>query len=390
MNSPQALVDTLKQIRDFTRAEVMGKHDQLDALAEAPLPLYETFTQTGLSNWWLPEDVGGRGLSLEDSVDIVSELSYADAGVAFTTFISILGTTMVSLYGSTELRQRLLAPMVSEGGYCATLGSEAAAGSELTKISTVVKQDGDDLVITGRKSFSTNSGFADFLVVIARSGDSPDEHVAVVVPSGTPGLTIERRWNMIGLRASGTYQVALDGCRVPAGNALGGSGLRLLEIALNASRILIATTAIGIARCIRDLCLEYGKRKSLHGGKLVSNQLFGSKLADMEVGITAMRDVCRAAARDFDSVMSNPDAAGKFLQEGALKSAITAKIFCGRVGWDIASTGSEMFGGLGYTNELLIGKLVRDMRYVSIVEGGDDVLRDLLYKRFVIPVAKRA
>jgi alkylation response protein AidB-like acyl-CoA dehydrogenase len=380
----------LQEIRKFVRTELIGRHKEFDSLAEAPLPVYRTLGKSGLANWWLPVSLGGLGLDLEQSVDVVSELAYGDAGVAFTSFISILTTTMLSLYGSQELRDRFLEPMAHDHAFCATLASEAAAGSELTKIATTATRDGGDLVVSGRKLFSTNSDFADFIIVIARDAEDPSAHLAVVLPRHTAGVTIERRWDMIGLRASGTYQVTLDNCRVPAGNALAGPGLRILEVGLNASRILIAATAIGISRSIRDLCMQYGKRKSLHDAKLVDNQVFGSKLASMEVGIVAMRDVCRAAAREFDELLRSPDAAKSCLRAGTLKSAISAKIFCGQTGWRIASTGSEMFGGLGYTNELLIGKLMRDIRFVSIVEGGDDVLRDLMYTRFVYPEDKRA
>ncbi|MER6186052.1 acyl-CoA dehydrogenase family protein [Streptomyces sp. NPDC001652] len=380
----------LEEARRLTRSELIGHHGELDSLADAPLPLYRTFAEAGLANWWLSPKQGGSGLGLEDSVEIVSELAYGDAGVAFTSFISILGTTMVSLYGSDELRERYLAPLAERGGFCATLASEQAAGSELARITTTVARDGDELVVTGDKLFSTNSDFADFLVVVARSAEDPEEHLAVVVPRDDPGVRIERRWDMVGLRASGTYKVSLKDCRVPAGHALRGNGLRMLEIGLNASRILIATTAIGVSRCVRDLCMEYAKRKSLQGGKLVSHPVFGAKLADMETRILVMRDTCRAAAREFDALMNGPDPAGEFMSHGTLRSAITAKLFCGRAGWDVASMGSEMFGGLGYTNHMIVGKLLRDMRYVSIVEGGEDVLRDLLYKRYVVPAAKRA
>jgi alkylation response protein AidB-like acyl-CoA dehydrogenase len=389
VSTPQALSEILQEFRQFAGAELIGKQAEFDALADAPLPVYEKLHQAGLANWWLPKEPGGPPRSLADGVDIVAELAYGDAGVAFTSFISVLGTTMVSLYGSKELRDACLTPLAARGGFCATLGSERAAGSELAKITTTARRNGDDLVLSGEKYFSTNSDFADFLVVIARTAEDHSEHVAVVVPRETPGVVIKRRWNMIGLRASGTYQVSLDNCRVPAANALSDSGLRLLEIGLNASRVLIAATAIGIARCIRDLCVAYGRRKSLQGAKLVSSQVFGAKLADMETRITVMREMCLAAAREFDAVMNGPDPAGEFLRRGTLKSAIISKMFCGQAGWEIASTGSEMFGGIGYTHDLLIGKLLRDMRYVSIVEGGDDVLRDLLYKRFVLPVAKR-
>jgi alkylation response protein AidB-like acyl-CoA dehydrogenase len=106
--------------------------------------------------------------------------------------------------------------------------------------------------------------------------------------------------------------------------------------------------------------------------------------------IEVMLNQCLAAARAYDAVAARPDAGEEFLRLGTLKSALTTKMFCGQTGWQIASTASEMFGGLGYTHESIIGKLLRDVRYVSIVEGGDDVLRELVFTRYVVPVSKRS
>jgi len=380
----------LRDVNGFVRRELLGREAQLDSLAEAPLPLYDRFAETGLMNWWLPKEHGGLGLSLEESVRIVAALAYGDAGVAFTLFIPVLTTSMVAWYGSETLKEQFLPRLVAGNGFAATLGSEHEAGSELARIGTTVRRDGDWLVLDGAKAFSTDTGFAQFLVVIARSADDPDQYLAVLVPRETPGVTVEKRWDVIGLRSSATYQVALRGCRVPAGNALHGHGLRLLEIGLNASRILIAATGLGIARRVRDLCMDYGKTKSVKGAPLASNAIFAGRLGQFEMQIDVMANQCLAAAREYDEVAARPDAAEEFMRQGALKSALTAKMFCGQAGWQIAAAASEMFGGVGYTHESIIGKLVRDMRYVSIVEGGDDVLRDLVYSRYVVPVSKRS
>ena len=385
----EGVEEVLERVRAFAREELLPKQAEFDAFPEAPSPLAKGFHDLGLANWWLPERYGGRGLGLEDSVDVVSELAYGDAGVAFTLFISILGTVGVSLYGSDETRERYLAPLAESGGYCATLGSERAAGSELTKIATTAARGGDAVVINGEKFFSTNAGFASFLVVIARSAANPEEQMAVVVPGGHDGVRVVKRWEMIGLRSSGTYQVSFQRCRVPAEGVLNGPGLRILEVALNASRILIASTALGISRRVRDMCMEYAKRKRIGDKPLSGNAVFAAKLGQMEMDIDAMRQVCRGAAREFDAVMRRDDAAEEFLRRGTLKSALTAKNFCGQTGWKVASAGSEMFGGLGYTREMAIDKLVRDVRHVSIIEGGDDVLRDLVFNRYVVPEAGR-
>ena len=380
----------IRTVQSFVRRELIGKDTYLDTLADAPLPLYERFAGTGLTNWWLPKEVGGLGLNLEESVNIVAELAYGDAGAAFTLFIPVLTTSMVQWYGSDELKERYLGRMAAENGFAATLGSEHEAGSELGRITTVARRDGDTLVLNGRKAFSTDTDFAQFLVVIARADNDPSGYLAVVVPRDTPGIGIDKRWDVNGLRSSATYQVTLSDVRVPASNALRGNGLRLLEIGLNASRILIATTALGIARRVRDVCMDYGKTKQIKGSPLANNAVFASRLGQFEMQIEVMANQCAAAARAYDAIAARPDAAEEFLRLGTLKSALTTKMFCGQFGWQIASTASEMFGGLGYTSEVVIGKLLRDVRYVSIVEGGDDVMRELVFTRYVVPVSKRS
>lgn len=383
------LQEILPRIREFAREELLPQQEHFDSLPDVPLPANDALHEQGLGNWWLPEQYGGMGLGLEESVDVVSELAYGDAGVAFTSFISLLGTVGVLLYGTDEARERYLGPMVEEGHYCATLGSEKAAGSELTKIATIAAPAGGGVVINGEKFFSTNSGFANFLVVIARSATNSGEHQAIVVPRENEGVKIVKRWEMIGLRSSGTYQVSFERCRASSQDVLNGPGLRILEVALNASRILIASAALGVSRRIRDLSMEYGRRKRVGDKPLANNAVFAAKLGQMEMDIDAMRHVCKGAAREFDAIMSQDDAAEQFLRRGTLRSAVTAKSFCGRTGWEIAGVGSEMFGGLGYTREMAIDKLVRDVRHVSIIEGGDDVLRDLVFNRFVVPEDNR-
>ena len=380
----------VRTVQSFARRELIGQERLLDSFADAPLPLYRRFADTGLANWWLAKEYGGLGMSLEDSVRIVAELAYGDAGAAFTLFIPVLTTSMVAWYGSEELRTEQLGRMLADNASCATLGSEHEAGSELARITTTVRRDGDTLVLNGHKAFSTNADFGQFLVVIARVEGSTSEFLAVLVPRDTPGITIDKRWEMIGLRSSGTYQVSLTDCRVPAGHALQGNGLRLLEVGLNASRILIATTALGIARRVRDVCMDYAKTKTVKGAPLASNAVFAAKLGQFEMLIEVMTNQCLAAAREYDAIAVRPDAGEEFLRVGSLKSALTTKMFCGQTGWQIASTASEMFGGLGYTHEAVIGKLLRDVRYVSIVEAGDDVLRELMFSRYVVPVSKRS
>ncbi|MFF1381550.1 acyl-CoA dehydrogenase family protein [Streptomyces sp. NPDC058308] len=379
-------------IRDFAQTTLLGRDAEFDSGAEPPLELYRPLHERGLLNWWLAPEYGGAGFGLADSVDIVSELAYADAGSAFTLLISVLSSSMVSLYGSRELREKFLTAMARDGGYSAALGSEREAGSELINLTTTLTRRGDEVVLDGEKMFSTNSGFADYLIVFAKSAGERGEaasYRAVLVPRGTPGARVVKRWDMIGLRSAGTYQVSFDDCAVPKGNVLDGPGLKIIEVGLNSSRILIGAIALGVARRIRDLCLDYAITKPLGGHKLIENSVFASKIGQMEMQIDVMRNQCLAAAREYDAIMATADPSAEFLRRGALRSALTAKMFCGQAGWQIATVGSEMFGGLGYTTELPLSKYLRDIRAVTIVEAGDDVLRELVFRRFVLPPNRR-
>lgn len=379
-----AIVEKVKQ---FVKTRVMGSEKHFDSLPSPPLRAYTEFQDLGLANWWIPRSCGGRGVSLEESVEIVEELAYGDAGLAFTLFIAVIGSSAVALFGTAEQKERFLRPMAESGVTSATLGSERAAGSELLNIATTARRSGDGYVINGQKFFSTNAGFADFWMVIAKTPDEPAGFKALLLPrpKATPGVKIERRWPAIGVRGSASYQVSFQDCRVPLDAALEPNGVRVLEVGLNPSRTLIAACAIGVARRIRDLCLEYARDKTLKDGLLLDNAVFAAKLGQMEMEIDVMRSACRAAAQQYDKIIAAPEAQELLLAAGSLKSTVVAKMSCGQIGWRIAGVGSEMFGGLGYTEDMLMGKLMRDMRYVSIVEGGDDVLRDLLYHRHVLP-----
>jgi alkylation response protein AidB-like acyl-CoA dehydrogenase len=386
-----------RRTRAFAKERLLGgakdAEDADDALAaeDTAAGRHEALRAAGLHRWWLPPTLGG--LSLRDGVDLIDELAYGDASYAFSSLVSVIGASVTWLYGEGGLAERLLPGLAERGGRFATVATERAAGSELDRITTTATHKDDTVAVTGEKLFSTNAAEAELLLVAARregGGADAAPFVLVVVPGDTEGVTVGPRWRTSGLAASPVHPVTFADCRVPHGNVLAGHGLRLLEVGLNASRVLIAATAVGIARRLRDLCLDYATKKTVGGSPLARHPLFGDKMARAEVTIEAMRALCRTAATEYDAIMAGPDPATVFARRGALKSAIVAKVFCGSAGQSVASAASEVFGGIGYTDEVPIGALLRDMRYVGLVEGGEDVLRDLIYRRHVVPQTRRA
>ncbi len=380
-----------ERIRAFVREHLIGKESYLDSAPEPPLPLHRQFKEQGLGAWWMPREYGGEGIGLEDGVDIVADLAYADTSFALTFGIQMISTQVIALYGSDEMKERCLRPIASGMAHAATAGSEREAGSNVDRFtSTVATPDGDDYVLHGAKFFCSNVAFADHVMVLARLAGEQIVPRMFVVPGGSKGLRILRRWPLIGARSLGTYEFVLEGCRVPASAMLPHDGGALGQIGLNGSRTLIAASVVGACRRIRDICVDYARSKRIGGRPLLNNSTFAAKVGWMEAEIASMRHVCRAAGREYDELSWGPDPREAFLRERALASVLAAKMYCGQVGWKIASLASEMFGGLGYTDDLLIGKLTRDIRVVSIVEVGDDHLRNIIYQSRVLGPHRQA
>lgn len=378
--------DFRSDVAAFVKKNIIGQERSLEAgEGDVPSPVHRAFHAAGLSSWWLSEKLGGRALSMEDSIDIVDELAYGDAGVAFSFFISILSTRVLELFGTDAQKDAFFARLRGAEGFpfAGMMGSELEAGSELLRTATTARRHGSSFSITGEKFICTNAAFAEFLIVIAAAPEDPTGYKALLVPKGTPGVNIVKRWDVLGVRGSSQYQVSLKNAVVPSEYALEPNGLRVLEIGLNFSRVLIAASAIGIARRIRDLGLAYGHQKKIKGMSLLQHPVFMAKIGQMEADIETMRAVCKTAARELDGLMASPDRAAQLLKVGTVKSAVVSKMVCGQIGWRLAGVGSELFGSLGYMRDHPIEKLVRDMRYVAIVEGGEDVTRELLYQRFV-------
>lgn len=381
-----------ERFETFARDHLAGQEALLDGGENHPLSLSLQLREAGLSNWWLPEEYGGFNTSMSKNVNIVASLSYHDAGFAFGSFLSILGTTMIDQFASQALAAQVLKDLGRSGAPCAVLASEASAGSDLTLTETTYAERGGTLKITGRKLFSTNTAEARFLVVLARNADDRTEFRAIVIPRDTPGVAVGRRWDFLGVKGSATYEVSLDGVEVASENVLNGNGIRVLEVGLNLSRTLIAACGIGIGRRVRDLCMDYASTKEVNGRPLDQNDVFSAKMGQIEADIAVMLSQCRAAAAEIDSALSLDRGKGEgspLYRIGTLRSALVAKMHCGRSSWNIATVGSEMFGGSGYERTHPVNKLLRDARFIGLVEGGEDVTRSLIYSRFVRPSARR-
>ncbi len=364
-----------QRARDFAAEHLIGNELEL-VRGDPPRAIHRAFAEAGMANWFI-------GASMAESVEVVAQLAFAEAGVAFALFNSILAWTAIDTLGSPEQRRVLEAALREGTTFCSTAAAELECGSELTRMQTTVQREGDHLVVMGTKSFATNAADAAYFLVATRHADDAPGYPAVLIPRETAGLRVGQRWRTAGLHGVGIHEVHFDGCRVPASLASEANGLRVLEAGLNATRILHAATALGIAHRVMHSCLGYAASKTVANAPLFDHQVFVNKMGAMEADLETMAMLCRSAARDLDE----PPAAGSIPRApgSARKSALVAKLTCADLGWRVASMGSTLLGGLGYCDSSLMPKLLQDMRYVSVVEGGEDVVRQLLFSRFVRP-----
>lgn len=374
-----------QRFKAFVREHLLGREAWLDGSPPHPLEPIVELGKQGVLHWWVPESHGGLGLSVRDSIDLVEILAYGDAGIANGLAGRCLAAAALRVYGSDAQQRNFLAPSATDPTFFGALSaSEEKAGSELLNTETTARKSGGDYVLNGVKFVSTGAALATFTIVLAGVDDG--DFRAFIVPMDAKGVRVVKRWRMEGLRSYVYSQIAFEDCRIPASNLLRGHGVRVVEAVTSAMRPQLAATAVGIGMRVRDLCLDYAASKKIKGRPLAENDVFAAKMGQMEGELCVMQAACRKAGSEFDDIMRGNDPEQHFHRHGGTKSAIVAKLLCGQLGWKIVSVGSELFGGLGYTQEHLICKLVRDMRHVSILEAGDDVIRALLYGRYCTPL----
>lgn len=373
------------QFKAFVRDHVLGREAWLDSSPPQPLGPIIELGKLGIAHWWVPEEQGGLGLSVRDSIDIVEILAYGDAGIANGLAGRCLAAAALRIYGDDAQRRRFLAPSATDPTFFGALAaSEEQAGSELLNTETTARKSGGEYVLDGVKFVSTGAEIAAFSIVLAAVDDG--DFRAFIVPMDAKGIRVAKRWRMDGLRSYVYSQVVLEGCRIPAENLLRGHGIRVVEAVTSAMRPQIAATAVGIALRARDLCLAYAGQKKIKGRPLAENDVFAAKLGQIEAELAVMRAACREAGAEFDEILRGKDPEQHFHRHGGTKSAIVAKLICGQLGSRIVAAASELFGGLGYAQDHLVCKLVRDMRHVPILEAGEDVIRALLYGRYCTPL----
>ena len=366
----------LDGVRQLCRDRIAPNAARLDATAEFPWDNVQAINRLGLNAMFVPEAYGGAGLSFAAYLLAARELASACASTGIVWSTNFHALKPLIDFGTEEQKRRLL-PKVADGALGALCITEPSAGSDATGMTTRFRPDGGEIVIDGQKTFITNGDVADIYVLFGKwteLGDGRDAISAVLVEKGAAGLTVVRKEDKMGLRASSTCALAFDGVRVPRANLMGepGGGLALLLGALNRSRPSIAAHALGIARAALGDAVGYINERRQSGRRIVEFQGIQFMLADHATDLAMCEALLWQVAGEIDR--GNTDVAVE---------ASMVKMRASDLAMRIATDAVQLYGGYGYTKDYRVERLMRDAKITQIWEGTNQVHRQMIGRSFI-------
>jgi alkylation response protein AidB-like acyl-CoA dehydrogenase len=348
-------------VAGFARHEIAPVARELDEAAHMPRALVDKLFALGVMAIEVPEQHGGAGATFFHSVLAVEALARYDASVA--VLVDVQNTLVINAlvrWGSDELKRRML-PRLAGGTVGAYALSEAGSGSDAFALGTRAVEAGDGFTLNGRKLWITNANEADLFIVFATIDPSAGYKgiTAFIVERSTPGFSVGRKEDKLGIRASSTCELLLDGCRVPRAHVLGdvGKGYKVAIETLNEGRIGIGAQMLGVAQAALDHAVRYTKERRQFGKAVAEFQAVQHQLARVATDIEAARLLVYNAAR-------LRDAGRPFLREAAM-----CKLFASETAERAASMAVNLFGGYGFVKDYPVEKLYRDAKIGQIYEG---------------------
>lgn len=352
--------------REFAKQHIEPHIMEWDEAQHFPVEVFKKAGEMGFMGVLVPEEFGGSGLSYDEYVTIVDEISQIDPSIGLSVAAhNSLCTNHILTFGNEEQKKKWL-PKLATGQVIGAWGlTEHNTGSDAGGMSTTAKKDGDEWIINGAKNFITHAISGDIAVVMTRTGEKGAKHnsTAFVLEKGMPGFTSGKKENKLGMRASETAELIFDNVRVPDSHRLGevGSGFHQALTILDGGRISIAALSLGIAKGAYKAALKYAKERHQFGQPIANFQAINFKLAEMATEIEASELLIRKAA--YLKNNHQPMAT-----EGAM-----AKYYASEACVRISNEAVQIFGGYGYTKDFPAEKYYRDSKLCTIGEGTTEI-----------------
>jgi alkylation response protein AidB-like acyl-CoA dehydrogenase len=366
-------------VRGFAEEVVAPAAAGYDEREEFPLDVVKAMAELGLFGIPFPEEYGGQGGDLLTFCLCLEEIGRWDASVAITLEAAVgLGAMPLFRFGTQEQKERWLVPMARGEAIGAFALTEPGGGTDARAVRTTARLEGEGWVIDGAKVFITNSGtpLTSAILVAARDPEAERGEIStIVVPAGTPGLTVGGGYRKVGWRASDTHELAFEGCRVPADHLLGerGRGYAGFLETLADGRVAIAALSVGLARGCLEESVRYAKDREAFGRPIGAFQALQFKIADMAVAVENARLATWRAAWLRDT--------GKpYATEASI-----AKLYASEIAMTCAREAVQVHGGYGYIEEFPVARFYRDAKVLEIGEGTSEIQRVLIARSLGLP-----
>ncbi len=361
----------------FVDREVRPHADAWEAAGEIPRELYRKAGQAGFLGVRYAPRWGGSGLDFVATCVLCEELVKGDS---VGTAVALLAQSEFALSAladeaSDELKEAWLAPAI-RGERIGAIGvSEPGAGSDVARLQTRARREGDEYVISGQKTFITNGTRADFVTLAVRTGGPGPRGISLVVfPTDTPGFKVGRRLDKLGARASDTGELFFDECRISVSNRIGeeGRGMHYILAHFGGERLVIAAFAVGIMERLIELGIGYASEREAFGSSLLGFQTWRHRFAEMATRLEATRALAYQAAR----LLSDGESAGEM-------AVSMAKLFAAGAVQAVAAEVLQLHGGYGQIEESPIPRYYRDVAGFSIGAGTSEIMREIISRSLV-------
>ncbi|MBY0574325.1 MAG: acyl-CoA dehydrogenase family protein [Undibacterium sp.] len=361
--------------REFATHEMLAQAAQWDADSYFPLSVIAHAGELGFCGMYVPQALGGLGLTRLDAAIVFEELARACPSTTAYITIHNMATWMIAQWGTAQLQNEWV-PSLAAGrrlaSYCLT---EAGAGSDAAALRTSAKEEGEVFIINGSKAFISGAGATDMLVVMARTGgEGADGISAFAVPANLSGIAYGKKEEKMGWHSQPTRTIHFDQVRVPRAYLLGelGSGFRIAMRGLDGGRINIASCSIGAAQSALNSAQCYMNERRQFKKKLADFQVLQFKLADMQTELVAARQMVRLAASKLDA------------------QSVHASVYCAMAkrlatdtGFTVCNEALQIHGGYGYIREYPLERFLRDVRVHQILEGTNEIMRMIVARHLL-------
>ena len=375
------LTDEQKDLRElahnFAEKEIRPVAWDYDRDSTWPQEIIEKAWEVGLMNTHIPTEYGGPGLDFLSGCIIEEEMGWGCSGVGTSLMCNGLATAPIVVGGSEETKKKYLGMLTEEPKLASFCLTEPDAGSDVSGMRTTAVKMGDEYVINGSKCFITNGGYADYYTVYAKT-DKDAGHKGIsafVVDRELDGVSVDKKEDKLGQRASNTATISFNDVRIPKENMLGeeNHGFKLAMMTLDRTRPGVAAMAVGIARAAFEFATEYSKERVQFGVPIAMHQAIQFMIADMATEVEASRLLTWQSAVLLDEGRRN-----------TLQSS-HAKRFAADTAMKVTTDAVQVYGGYGFIKEYPVEKLMRDAKIMQLYEGTSQIQRLVIARETLLP-----